>query len=66
MLPEMGPPERVCLEYPISDNSWKIEMREFLEDFRLDRNLSAGLPESLANLKIIESIHKELGFDHCS
>ena len=32
MLPEMGPPETTIWEYPMADNSWEVELAEFLED----------------------------------
>ena len=34
MLPEMGPPETLIREYPMADNSWAVEFRDFLEDIR--------------------------------
>ena len=29
MLPEMGPPETHCWEYPMADNSWTSRQRRF-------------------------------------
>ena len=64
MLPEMGPPETTIWEYPMADNSWYIEMVEFLEDIRLNRTPSAGLNDAVAALNIVDKIYKESGYDH--
>ena len=66
MLPEMGPPETVSWEYPMGDDSWAVEMDEFFEDIRLDREPSAGLRDAQAALKVVESIYRESGYDHCA
>ena len=66
MLPEMGPPETMSWEFPMNDNSWELEFAEFLEDIRLNRQPSVGLPDALAALTIVEKIYKESGYDHCS
>ena len=64
MLPQMGPPETISWEYPMADDSWALEMAEFYEDIRLDRQPAAGLNDALQALKIIEQIYKESGYDH--
>lgn len=64
MLPEMGPPETMIWEYPMADNSWEVEMAEFLEDIRLNRPPSAGLKDAMAVLEIVDKIYKESGYDH--
>lgn len=64
MLPEMGPPETTSWEYPMGDDSWAIEIAEFFEDIRLDREPSAGLRDAQAALKVVESIYRESGYDH--
>lgn len=66
MLPEMGPPETQSWEYPMADDSWSVEMAEFLEDIRLNRSPSPGLSDAHAVLDIIETIYKESGYDHCA
>ena len=66
MLPEMGPPETTSWEYPMGDDSWAVEMAEFFEDIRLDREPSAGLRDAQAALKVVESIYRESGYDHCA
>ena len=66
MLPEMGPPETTTWEYPMGDDSWAVEIAEFFEDIRLDREPSAGLRDAQAALKVVESIYRESGYDHCA
>jgi predicted dehydrogenase len=66
MLPEMGPPESTIWEYPQADNSWELEMAEFLEDIRLQREPSAGLRDAIAALDIVASIYRKSGYDHCA
>ncbi len=64
MLPEMGPPETTIWEYPTADNSWDVEMAEFLEDIRLGRKPAAGLQDAVAALDIVDKIYRESGYDH--
>jgi predicted dehydrogenase len=63
MLPEMGPPETTTWEFPMTDNSWAIEMQEFYQDIALNRSPAAGLNDAYQVLKIIERIYKESGYD---
>jgi predicted dehydrogenase len=64
MLPQMGPPETTLWEYPMADDSWEVEMKEFLEDIRLGRKPAAGLEDAAAALDIVDHIYRESGFDH--
>ena len=66
MLPEMGPPETTSWEYPMGDDSWAIELEEFYEDIRLNREPSAGLKDAYHALKIIEKIYTTSGYDYHS
>jgi len=66
MLPEMGPPETICWEYPMADDSWALELAEFCDDITNDRKPSCDLSDAYESLKIIEKIYKESGYDHCS
>lgn len=66
MLPEMGPPETMSWEYPMADDSWDVEMAEFLEDIRLNRQPEAGLRDAIAALDIVSRIYRESGYDHCA
>lgn len=66
MLPEMGPPETQIWEYPMADDSWKIETAEFLEDIRLGRQPSAGLEDAAAALDVVDGIYRKSENDHCA
>jgi predicted dehydrogenase len=66
MLPEMGPPETTTWEYPMDDDSWAVELAEFYEDIRLNREPSASLKDAHEALKVVEKIYKESGYDHCA
>ena len=59
MLPGMGPPETTTWEYPMADDSWAMEMQDFLEDIALGRQPSAGLGDAHAALKVIETIYQK-------
>jgi len=63
-LPEMGPPETVIWEYPMADNSWSIEMAEFIQDIESAREPAAGLSDAIAALEIVGRIYREDGHDH--
>jgi predicted dehydrogenase len=58
MLPQMGPPDTTIYEYPRGDESWKIEMAEFVEDIKTHRTPVPGLKEARAALAVVESIYK--------
>jgi hypothetical protein len=64
MLPQMGPPETTIWEYPMADNSWTMEMADFIEDVRARREPSAGLQDAIAALAIVGRIYAESGRDH--
>jgi predicted dehydrogenase len=64
MLPEMGPPETTIWEYPMEDDSWAAEFAAFAEDIALKRQPSAGLPEAIAVLRVIEAVYAGSGHDH--
>jgi predicted dehydrogenase len=58
MLPQMGPPETTIWEFPRGDESWKIEMTEFLDDIKLKRTPVPGLKEAKAALAVVEKIYQ--------
>jgi len=66
MLPEMGPPETTIYEYPMADDSWAVELAEFIDDIRLARRPEPGLRDALAVMRIIEQIYRESADDHRS
>ena len=62
MRPEMGPPDTTTWEYPRGDQSWAIEWAEFLDDVRLGRTPSVGLPDARAALEIVAAIYARSGY----
>jgi len=56
MLPKWGPGTTIW-EYPMPDRSWELEMEEFMEDIRLNRQPSANLVDARAALRIVERIY---------
>ena len=58
LTPEMGPPVTTAWEYPMEDDSWKVEFSTFLEDIRLKRSPTPGIPEAQAALRIIEHVYQ--------
>ncbi len=58
MLPEMGPPETTVWEYPRGDQSWLLELEEFLQDIEQERQPSAGLPDALAAMRVVEAVYR--------
>jgi predicted dehydrogenase len=62
MLPEMGPPETVVDEFPRGDQSWNIELQEFLKDIEQDRPPSPGLADGIRTLKVVEEIYRLSGY----
>jgi predicted dehydrogenase len=64
MRPGMGPPDTTMWEYPMEDDSWQLEFREFLQDIELGRPPAAGLADAHAALSAVESIYRQSGYDH--
>jgi predicted dehydrogenase len=61
MSAAMGPPETTTWEYPMEDDSWEIEFREFLDDIRLGRQPAAGIADAQAALRVVEKVYEESG-----
>ena len=66
MLPEMGPPATYSWEFPMQDNSWKIELDEFYDDIIKNRNVKGNIGDAYEALKIVNSIYKDSNYDYCS
>ena len=58
MLPEMGPPETTAWEFPRGNDSWALELNEFLDDIAQRRKPSAGLDEARAALEVVRRIYE--------
>ena len=59
MSAAMGPPETSIWEYPMADDSWEMELKEFIEDIRLKREPSVNLHDAKAALHIVETIYRK-------
>jgi predicted dehydrogenase len=57
MLPQMGPPQTTAWEYPMGDDSWTLEFKEFLDDIHNRRQPAAGLHDARAALEIVETVY---------
>ena len=57
MLPEMGPPETTIWEYPMGDESWALEFKDFLEDIIATQNNCANLQDAKMALEIVQKVH---------
>ena len=57
MLPEMGPPLTETWSFPDPDDSWAIEMGEFIDDLQTGSNNSDNLDSSLEVLRVIRDIY---------
>lgn len=61
MLPEMGPPETHSWEYPMLDDSWKVEVEEFIRDVENGTSFSSNIDSSLSVLELVSEIYKGSG-----
>jgi predicted dehydrogenase len=57
MLPEMGPPISETWSFQEPDNSWNLEMQEFIDDLRTGTMNSDNLESSLEVLRVIDEIY---------
>jgi predicted dehydrogenase len=63
MLPNMGPPETTKWEYPMGDDSWRLEFEEFLEDIRQARKPAANLEDAIAALRVVGDIYQKSDYN---
>ncbi len=64
MLPEMGPPETQIWQYPMADDSWNVEMADFIADIAKGRPAQPGLADAIAALEVVEAIYRKSGYDY--
>ena len=57
MLPEMGPPVTESWSFPEPDDSWSVEIGEFIEDLLTGSNKSDNLDSSLEVLRVVGEIY---------
>src|SRR3990167_927850 len=58
MLAEMGPPETVVYEYPAQDNSWELELREFINHIKQNKASLPNLNDAFQAFIIVEDIYQ--------
>lgn len=58
MSDAMGPPETFIWEYPMADDSWEFEFKEFVDDIKKKRQPTPSLQDASAALKIVEEIYR--------
>ena len=57
MLPEMGPPETYIYEFPMEDNSWEVEINEFISNILKDKKSDSSLENAINILEIIDKAY---------
>ena len=58
MRPEMGPPETTIFEYPFTDGSWALELKEFEDAIREGRRPTGDIEDALRNLSVIDTLYE--------
>ena len=61
MLPEMGPPQTTCWEWPFADRSWSLEMADVAAELAGLPSRGAGLDDAIAVLDIVEAAYSSAG-----
>ena len=62
MLPTMGPPETTIWEFPFADNSWNLELDEFIRSIELQREPEGNIYDAKKALDIIKTVYDECNF----
>jgi predicted dehydrogenase len=60
MLPKMGPPKTSSWEF-INDDSWELEVKEFIEDIEKKNIHHSNLISSIKVLELIQNIYERTG-----
>jgi len=61
MLPEMGPPTTSVMHFDASDESWALELNQFLSDIEKGTSASDNVDLSIRVLEIVEDIYGRTG-----
>jgi predicted dehydrogenase len=59
MLPQMGPPETTTWEYPFADNSWNLELDEFIRSIEQHREPQGNISDAKKALDIVRTVYDE-------
>jgi len=62
MLPIMGPPETTMWEYPFADNSWDLELDEFIRYIELQREPEGNIRDAKKALDIVKIVYDECNY----
>jgi predicted dehydrogenase len=62
MLPTMGPPDTTMWEFPFADNSWNLELDEFIRSIELQREPEGNIYDAKKALDIIKTVYEECNF----
>lgn len=62
MLPKMGPPETTIWEYPVSDNSWNLEVNEFIRSIEMHREPDGNIGDAKKVLDIVKTVYNKCNF----
>ena len=59
MLPQMGPPETTTWEFPLPDNSWNLELEEFIHSIEMKREPMGNIHDAKKALDIVKKVYGE-------
>jgi predicted dehydrogenase len=62
MLPMMGPPETTIWEYPFPDNSWNLEVNEFIRSIEMHKEPEGNIHDAKTALDIVKTVYDECNF----
>lgn len=61
MLPEMGPPLAKSWQFTGPDDSWRLELKDFISDIKNNTHCSDNIASSIRVLELIEQIYERTG-----
>ena len=59
MLPVMGPPETTMWEYPFPDNSWDLEVDDFIRSIEMNKEPQGNIGDAKKALDIVEKMYEK-------
>lgn len=57
MLEMMGPPETTIWEYPFPDQSWELELEDFIQNISINKNPDGNIYDAKKVLEIVKTIY---------
>lgn len=57
MRPEMGPPDTTTQEWPAPDESWRLEVEDFISQLGGSNPVGAGLEDAAAVLQVVDEAY---------